>query len=156
MSESDFVELKHVSVFSMKDSTALFLVCEGKTLLIQTEPAFAEIAIRAMQGRPFPRPQTFELLYSLCCGFEVTLNSVFITDCRDEVYYARMVYTMRNELGEKTVELDARPSDALVQSFLTRARVFIARAVYDKAEDATPLLKRAQQRENKAKGGLGE
>lgn len=156
MSEGDFVELKHVSVFSMKDSTALFLVCEGKTLMFQTEPAYAELAMRAMQQRPFPRPQTFELLYSLACGFEMTLDSVFITDCRDEVYFARMVYTMSNELGKKTVELDARPSDALLQSFLTRTRVYIARSVYEQSEDATPLLKRAQQRESKGKEPFGE
>lgn len=148
----DFVELKHVSICPIKDSTAVFLVCDGKTLLMQTEPAFAEIATRAMQGRPFPRPQTFELLHSICRGFEIRLEAVFITDYRDGVYFARLVYAMKNELGTKRLEVDSRPSDALLQSFLERTNVFIARKVYEATEDATPLLKHAQNRENKGKG----
>lgn len=151
MNTDDFVELKHVSVFQMKDSTALFLVCEGKTLLIQTEAAYAEIATRAIQGRSFPRPQTFELLHSICRGFEIALEGVFITDCRDGVYFARMVYSMRNELGQKTLEVDARPSDAILQSIVAHANVFVAKSVYEAAEDATPLFKRSRQRENKSK-----
>lgn len=150
MSE-DFVELRHVSICPMKDSTAVFLICDGKTLLMQTEPAFAEIAPRAMQGKPFPRPQTFELLHSICCGFEIRLEAVFITDYRDGVYFARLVYAMQNELGSKRLEVDARPSDALLQAFLERANVFVARSVYELAEDATPLFKRARKRD-KGKG----
>lgn len=148
----DFVELRHVSICPMKDSTAVFLLCDGKTLLVQTEPGFAEIASRAMQKRAFPRPQTYELLHSVCRAFEVRLEAVFITDCRDGIYFARLVYAMRNELGVKRAEVDARPSDALLQSFLEHANVFIARKVYDAAEDVTPLLKRAQKRDGKDKG----
>lgn len=150
MSE-DFVELRHISVFPMKDSTAVFLICDGKTLLIQTDAAFAELAMRAMQGKPFPRPQTYELLHALCRGFEIRPEAVFITDYRDGVYFARLVYAMQNELGVKRLELDARPSDAILQSLLSRANIFISRKVHDAAEDVTPLLKRVQKRESKGK-----
>lgn len=152
MNEADFVELQNLCVCPMKDSTAVFLICKGKTLLMQTDAAFAEIATQAMHGRAFPRPQTYELLHTLCRGFEIRLDAVFITDCRDGIYFARLVYSMENELGKKVLELDARPSDALLQSFLNRTNVFIARKVYDAAEDTTPLLKRAQKRERKNKG----
>ena len=150
--DKDFVELRHVSVCPMKDSTAVFLVCEGKILLMQTDAAFAEISARAMQRKPFPRPQTYELLHAVCLGFEIRLEAVFIMDYRDGVYFARLVYVMQNELGTKRLEVDARPSDAIVQSFLWRANVFISRKVYEAAEDVTPLFKRAQKRESKNKG----
>lgn len=152
MEETDFVALKHVSLYPTKDSTVVFLICEGKTLLMQTELSFAEIAAYAMQGKAFPRPQTYELLHSICRGFEIRPEGIFITDYRDGVYFARIIYVMKNELGLKQLEVDARPSDALLQSFLNRVNVFISRKVYDAAEDATPLLKRAQKRESKNKG----
>lgn len=152
MNGADFVALKHVSICPMKDSTAVFLICDGKTLLMQTDAAFAEIAVRTMQGKAFPRPQTHELLYSICLGFEIRLESVFITDYRDGIYFARLVYAMQNELGTKRLEVDARPSDALLQSFLERTNVFISRNVYETAEDVTALFKRAQKREKKGKG----
>lgn len=149
MDLNDFTELQGVRIFPAKDCTAVFLCCEGKTLLIQTEPQFAEIAPHAMRRRAFPRPQTFELLHAVCRGFEITPEAGFITECRDNVYFARIVFSMKNELGTKKLEADARPSDMLLQSFLARMPVFIARSVLEKSEDATPLMRRAMQREER-------
>ena len=152
MDTKDFIELQSLRLFPAKDCTAVFLTFGAKTLLIQTEAAFAEIASRAMRRKPFPRPQTFELLDAVCRGFDIVPEAGFVTECRDGVYFARIVYSMCNELGRKTLEADARPSDMLLQSFLARMPIFVARSVLDAAEDATPLMNRALRRQEKKNG----
>lgn len=144
-----FIEVKRVSVFALKDSTALFLCCDNKAILVQTEAAFYEKAINAMQQKATPRPLTYELLANICRGFEAHLELIAINDFRDSVFYARMLFVMENELGRKALEIDARPSDAVLQALLVRAKIFIEPKVYEKAEDAMSLLKKLVAREAK-------
>ncbi len=146
----DFVELKGTNIFALGDSSALFLICEEKVLLVQTEANFAENASRVLAGKSYTRPQTYELLAGICKGFEITPKTILISDFRNEIYFARIVYSMKNELGEKLVEIDARTSDAILQSMIFHTKVFVARSVIATAKDASSLLELAKKREKKS------
>ncbi len=148
----DFVELKGTSVFALGDSSALFMICDNKVLLAQTEAGFAEKMDRVTAGEACARPQTYELLAEICKGFEIVPRVVLITKYirSDEVYFARIIYFMENELGKKILEIDARPSDALLQAAMFNAKVFIARSVLAAAPDASELLELARKRDNKS------
>ena len=141
------IEVQRVSVFSLKDSSAIFLCCGEKTILIQTEAGFFEDSAKAMQRKMNPRPQTHELLAGIFRGFEISLEKILVCDVRDGIFFAKIFCAMKNELGEKRLEIDSRPSDAIMQSFFFRTKVFVAKNVFDTVEDATPLLKKIQERE---------
>jgi bifunctional DNase/RNase len=91
-----------------------------------------------------PRPQTHELICSILDTMHAHLRKVVITDLRDSTYYA-MLHVERN--GE-TLEIDARPSDAMVLALRTKAPIFVEEAVLeasaeegDEADEAERLRK---------------
>ena len=67
------------------------------------------IAIELEKMTP-SRPLTHDLFKSFAEGFEITIDEVIIYNLVDGIFYARLV--CNNELG-KTVEIDARTSDAI-------------------------------------------
>jgi len=70
--------------------------------------------------------------------FDVTgiqLKEVRIEACKDDIYYA--VITISNGNGEH--DLDARPSDALALAVLMKHPIYVADALMEGAEQATPF-----------------
>ena len=67
------------------------------------------IAIELEKMTP-SRPLTHDLFKSFAEGFEITITEVIIYNLVDGIFFARLV--CHNELG-KTVEIDARTSDAI-------------------------------------------
>ena len=59
---------------------------------------------------------------------------VVINDLRDSSVFAQS----RVITGEKTLELDARPSDAIALALRTEAPIFVEQAVLDQAQTITP------------------
>lgn len=55
------------------------------------------------------RPMTHDLFKSFAHGFGFEINEVIISDLREGVFFAKIVCNS----GEKEVEIDARPSDAI-------------------------------------------
>ncbi len=143
----DFVEIKAASAFQLERSSALFLISEEKVVLIQTDENFAGNFLCAKSGSKNSRPLTFELFANFCRAFEITPKIVLISEYSDEIFYAKIVYSMKNELGEKLVEIDARPSDALLQAALFRTEIFVSRKVLAAVKDASKLLELAKKRE---------
>ncbi len=57
-----------------------------------------------------------------------------INDLRDSTFFAQI----RVITGERTLELDARPSDAIALALRTAAPIFVEQAVLDQAQTITP------------------
>jgi len=55
------------------------------------------------------RPMTHDLFKSFASAFNFTLLEILIHDLREGVFFAKIVCTS----GQETVEIDARPSDAI-------------------------------------------
>ena len=55
------------------------------------------------------RPMTHDLFKSFAHGFDFDLKEVIISDLREGVFFAKIVCSN----GEKEVEIDSRPSDAI-------------------------------------------
>ena len=68
-----------------------------------------------------PRPMTHDLLQKVIESTGGQLEKVVINDLRAETWFAQLV--IKN--GGKTVEVDARPSDAMAIAVRTNAPVFI-------------------------------
>ena len=87
-------------------------------------------AIRfVLEGRATPRPLTHDLMQSVIESLGATLDTVVITDLRDEVYYAEL----RLSSDDSTITVESRTSDALAMAARVDADVMVATSVLEAA-----------------------
>ncbi len=85
----------------------------------------------AQQGVVPPRPLTHDLLKDVVEATGNTLSEVRITDVKDGVFYARLVFGSGIEVG-------ARPSDSIALALRTGSRIVCADDVLEEAGLAVP------------------
>jgi bifunctional DNase/RNase len=81
-----------------------------------------------------PRPMTHDLLKNMIGELEGRVMRIVINDLRDSTFFAQI----RVLTGGKTLEVDARPSDAIALALRTEAPIFVAQAVLDQAQTISP------------------
>lgn len=87
---------------------------------------------RRLRGEQPPRPQTHELLDSVIKHLGFTIDRVLINDLRpndlgDGIFYARLFLRK----GEKVVDIDSRPSDAIALGIASEVPIYVAEHVMD-------------------------
>jgi bifunctional DNase/RNase len=81
-----------------------------------------------------PRPMTHDLLRNMISELNAEVTRIVINDLRDSTFFAQI----RLLVGGKTLEVDARPSDAIALALRTEAPIFVAQSVLDQAQTITP------------------
>lgn len=82
-----------------------------------------------LQGVKSTRPLTHDLLRSICDVMDAKINKIIINDIQDGTFFARI----HMEIGKKSYDLDARPSDAIALAVRMSAPIFADEGVVDKA-----------------------
>lgn len=85
----------------------------------------------AQQGVVPPRPLTHDLMKDVIGALDADLQEVRITEVRDGVFYALLVFS-------SGVEVSARPSDSIALALRTGTRIVCAEEVLDEAGLAVP------------------
>lgn len=142
---TDWIKPTGYHFFDMADSSAIFVECPQKTFVMQTERGIGERLQQAQEGKRNARPMTHELLFDMCVAFGAKIAGVALTDVKDGVYFSVISLEMKNELGEKFIELDARPSDALSLAFAVRAPVLVSKKLLERCEDAGAILEKLRR-----------
>jgi uncharacterized protein len=75
------------------------------------------------------RPMTHDLFKSFSSNFDFSIDHILISDMREGVFYAKIVCRK----GAKTVEIDARPSDAIAISVRFEAPIHCSTKVMSEA-----------------------
>ena len=86
------------------------------------------IAVR-LQDVQVPRPLTHDLLFNTIRDLGGTIEKVTVSGLENDTYFARIGVRM----GEKTVEIDSRPSDALAVAVRAKVPIFVEDEVMEKA-----------------------
>ena len=81
-----------------------------------------------MQGEKFPRPLTHDLLVNLIKEMGAKTEKIVVNDLKQNSYYA-LIYIKHNG---KTLEIDARPSDALALAVRVQCPIYIDEKVLNK------------------------
>ncbi len=81
-----------------------------------------------------PRPMTHDLLRNLIETVEGRVRRVIINDLKESTFYARIEMLV----GDRQVEIDARPSDAIALALRTEAPIFVEQDVLDQAQTIAP------------------
>jgi bifunctional DNase/RNase len=87
------------------------------------------IALR-IEGVEPPRPMTHDLLRLVLERLGGQVEKIVISDLKESTFFA--VIHVRNQ--EHSVEIDARPSDAIALALRTGSPIFVLRSVLDKAQ----------------------
>lgn len=95
---------------------------------------------------PAVRPQTFDFFAALLQSVGVKIEQVQVVALKKDIFYG----IVKVSRGEKTVEVDARPSDALALALSTGSPVFVAEEVLAKAGLDVP----GQAGEPKVRSGM--
>lgn len=122
------VELEDIAVSGDENQfLALLRAPNGELLPIHID-AMQAISIAAGKSREqMERPLTHDLFVSLLEMLDVPLTRVEITDLVDGTFYANLVL----ERAGVTIEVDARPSDAMAIAVRTNSPIYVAASVMD-------------------------
>ncbi|MDZ7604074.1 MAG: bifunctional nuclease domain-containing protein [Cyclobacteriaceae bacterium] len=101
------------------------------------------------------RPMTHDLFKSFAGTFNFTISEIIISDLKEGVFFAKIVC----QDGEKTTEIDSRPSDAIAIGLRFNAPIFtydniLAEAgieLTDEIEDEPEIPKAAEEQKTPAK-----
>ena len=144
----DSVDVQIRAVCAVPESCAVFLGSPEKVFVIHVDPAVGQSITVALSAVKKTRPLTHDLMMNIMVGFGIKLERVVINDAIGETFYARIILRMENELGVKLVEVDARPSDAMVLALNARKPIAAARSLLKKVDDASELLERLMKGKN--------
>lgn len=90
-------------------------------------PEADAIAVR-LQEVAVPRPLTHDLLHNSIKDLGGEIDHIVISSMENDTFFATIVVRQ----GDKTVEIDARPSDALALAVRAGAQIFAAPEVMEK------------------------
>ena len=85
-----------------------------------------------MEGVSTPRPLTHVLLHNILVDLNVKIGRVIITDMQEDTFYAAFL-----QQGNKTLTIDARPSDAIALALHVHAPVFATKKLLDAVRTVT-------------------
>jgi len=100
-----------------------------RSLFIWIGPNEADAIFIGLKHINVPRPLTHDLFLEALGKLGAKLISVTITDIAADTFFSRM----KLQVARKTVELDARPSDAVALAVRAHAPIFAQEAVLKKA-----------------------
>jgi bifunctional DNase/RNase len=85
-----------------------------------------------------PRPMTHDLLRNMIEELHARVTRIVINDLRDATFFAQIRLVVEQGGGDRTLEVDARPSDAIALALRTEAPIYVAQSVLDQAQTITP------------------
>ena len=129
-------------VMPTSNGCAVFLGTDQKTFVINVEQSIGETIQRAFYGEQAQRPLTHDLMLTLLDGLCAEVERVVINHVDQGTFHARLIVSMKNELGHKIIELDARPSDSIVLALASGKPIYVANSVIESVEDMTEILAR--------------
>ena len=84
-----------------------------------------------------PRPMTHDLLRNMIAELNARVLRIVINDLRDSTFFAQIRLAVGNGV-DRTLEVDARPSDAIALALRTEAPIYVAQSVLEQAQTISP------------------
>ena len=129
------------------NGTAIFLGNEQKSFVIYVDNMAGATLTDTLEGKHKERPMTHDLVGHIFTGFGVTVERMVINHAEDGIFHARLILSMRNEIGTKLVEIDSRPSDALILAAAQKKPLFVTSEVFESLEDMSEVLKKITEQQ---------
>jgi uncharacterized protein len=122
LADLQVIELREVLDEAAEEACRTFPIAIGLTE--------AQAIERRLKGVQISRPQTHDLLASVIESLGCRLDSITITDLKDQTFFATLDVTRADG---STVSIDSRPSDAIAIGIAGNVPIFVAEHVLDAA-----------------------
>jgi bifunctional DNase/RNase len=123
------MEVKGVRIDPASQSPVVILADkeEKKALPIWIGLLEANAINKELNQIPSSRPMTHDLLHSILAQAQVKVNEVKIVDLKEQTYYATLFLT----LNKAKIEIDARPSDAIILALKSKVPILVSAKILD-------------------------
>lgn len=128
----DFIQVAFDRIIQTHVYTAIVLRNKEQRFAIFTEPSVGRFLQSHLSGEERERPLSHDLLSSVLGALDVKVKQVLINDVNDTTFLSRIFLETEKNGLRHIVEIDARPSDCIILSFLHNAPVFCTKQVVDK------------------------
>jgi bifunctional DNase/RNase len=118
-----------VSLMSQERIVVLKDINSEKYLPIWIGPCEADAITFELQEQPSKRPLTHDLLKTAIREMGGRVVQILINDLRKDIFYARILV----ELGDRQVEIDSRPSDAIALAVRVKVPIYVEDTVMREA-----------------------
>jgi len=139
------MELARIVIAESNAAQTIYLREKGGDRAFPIEIGFAEaFAInQRLDGSPFPRPLTHDLLANTIKALGGRLDKIVINDLRrldPSQYRQTFIATLYISQDGKAVEVDSRPSDAIAVAVGLKTPIYVAGEVLDAVLNSQPTL----------------
>lgn len=123
------MEVKGVRIDPVSQSPVVILADkeEKKALPIWIGLPEANAIDKELKQVSSQRPMTHDLLHSILKQTNVKVKEVKIVEIKEQTYYAFLYLTLNKEL----IEIDSRPSDAIILALKSKAPILVAAKVLE-------------------------
>ncbi|PIS28611.1 MAG: hypothetical protein COT43_06110 [Candidatus Marinimicrobia bacterium CG08_land_8_20_14_0_20_45_22] len=91
----------------------------------------AQAIALALEDVEMPRPLTHDLIVNILKILNMKITQVIVNDLRENTFFARVF--LENETDHSSLQIDARPSDAIAIGLRMRAPLFVSDSVMNAA-----------------------
>jgi len=131
------IEVKKVVI--TPSGAGLFLGNDQKVFVIYVDILMGEQIRLEAKGDTKSRPLTFDFIRYIFHGFDINIKTIVIYNSTEGVFYSKVVLKQDGTL-ERLVEMDVRPSDAILLSLSTGKPILIDEDLFKRLPDASDLL----------------
>ncbi len=96
-----------------------------------------------IEERTSPRPNSHDLARAMIRGLDASVERVVVTELRAGTYYA----VLEVAIGDRVVEIDARPSDSIAIALRDGAPIFVRAKLFELTGSSDSAEKRVPGRE---------
>lgn len=137
----DLTRVEPIALLPTQAGCAVFLGDGEKVISFFIDPSIGVSINAVLAGQKPERPLTHDLFLMTLESFGAQLQRVVIVDMQEEVYFARVIFQVENEIQEKKiVELDARPSDSIALAVRVNAPIYVVTALWASLTDVSDTL----------------
>jgi bifunctional DNase/RNase len=154
---ADRIQLELIDITPSSATNGAYVMALSETngnrsLAIVIGPAEAHSIVIVMEKMPVTRPLTHDLFVALTEEFQMVVQEVYIYQMIEGIFYARIVV----RAADKTVEIDARTSDAVAIAIRYSAPIFCEKKVMDEVGRDMRLLEEDVELEDELELDLEE
>ena len=130
---AQLVPLNFSKIMQSKSYTVVVLGDDKKRFGIYMEPQVGKTLLSFLSEEKRPRPLSHELFFSILDNLNIKVIQVVIHNLEDTIYFARVFLEQQINEKKHIVEIDCRPSDAILLSMLSASPLLCTQTVLSQA-----------------------
>lgn len=137
MEQFHLIPVHVITLIEDPNNPVLFLYCQGENKIIPVMIGQPEARILALslEKTQYDRPTTHNLLMNTIEALGGAISRIVIFDVIDDIFYSKICV----QLGTDEVQIDARPSDALILAVQSVMPIFVTERILQKAGQESPM-----------------